>query len=273
VLQKTKIKVGATLKTGTKYCHKKGDIKKYCWKLKNKSEKDSSDKGSQDSSDGEDRINATSVDFLLVHEFESTNLVDSLTSWVVDSGASFHITYKRDLFTSYTPGDFGCVKIAHGGVARCIGVRQVCLEMSNGSRLVLKHVKHVPNVRLNLLFVGKLCDENYNSSFGGDSWKLTKGSMVVSRGTKHSTLYITQAKIVKDVIHVDEFVDGTNLWHKSLCHMSDKGKSVLVRRNVLFDVGKAYLQKSSHCFGGKKNRVSFKNHLPSRKSEICDLAH
>jgi len=55
--------------------------------------------------------------------------------------------------------------------------------------------------------------------------------------------------------------------------MSDKGKSVLVRRNVLSDVGKAHLQKSSHCFGGKKNRVSFKSHLPSRKSERGDLAH
>jgi len=86
--------------------------------------------------------------------------------------------------------------------------------MSNGSRLILKHVKHVHDVRLNLLFVGKLCDENYNNSFSGDSWKLTKGSMIVGRSTKHSTLYITQAKIVKDVVHATGFVNGTDLWHK-----------------------------------------------------------
>jgi len=254
------------------YCHKKGHIKKYCWKLKNRTKKDNSDKG-KDSSDDEDRTNATSDDFLLVHEFEPGNLVDSSPSWVSDSGASFHITSKRDFFTSYTPGDFGSVKMTHESVARCIGIGQVCLEMSNGSRLILKHVKHVPDVRLNLLSVGKLCDENYNNSFASDSWKLTKGSMVVGRGTKHSTLYITQAKIVKDVVHAAEFVDGIDLWHKCLCHMSDKGKSVLVRKNVLSNVGKAHLQKSPHCFGGKKNRVSFKSHLPLRKSERGDLAH
>jgi len=56
--------------------------------------------------------------------------------------------------------------------------------MSNGSRLILKQVKHIHDVRLNLLFVGKLYDENYNILFSGDSWKLTKGSMVVGRGTK-----------------------------------------------------------------------------------------
>jgi len=134
------------------YCHKKGNIKKYCWKLKNKTEKDNSDKG-KDSSDDEDRINATSADFLLVQEFEPANLVDSSTSWVIDSGASFHITSRRDLFTSYTPSDFGNVKMAHESVARCIGVGHVCLEMSNGSRLILKHVKHVPDVRLNLLLL------------------------------------------------------------------------------------------------------------------------
>jgi len=33
------------------------------------------------------------------------------------------------------------------------------------------------------------------------------------------------------------------------------------------------LQKSSHCFAKKQNRVSFKNHRPSRKSEIRGLVH
>ena len=189
------------------YCHKKGHIKKYCSKLKSRTEKDSNHKGT------------TSVDFLLVHEFEFANLFDSSTSWVIDSGASFHITSRRGLFTSYTPGGFGSVKMAHEGVTKCIGVGQVCLEMSNGSRLILKHVKHVPDVRLNLLFVGKLCDENYNNSFSGDSWKLTTGSMDVGRGTKHPTLYITQANLW----HRPEFVDGANLWHKRSCHIMKKG--------------------------------------------------
>jgi len=103
------------------YCYKKGHKKKYRWKLKNKSENDRNDKD-KDDSDNEDKINATSVDFLLVHEFEFANLVDSSTSWVIDSSASFHITSRRDLFISYTPGDFGNVRMAHEGVARCVGV-------------------------------------------------------------------------------------------------------------------------------------------------------
>jgi len=100
--------------------------------LKNRSEKDKNDKG-KDKSDDEDKINATFIDFLLVYEFESANLVDGSTNWLIGSGASFHITSRIDLFTSYNSSDFGSVKMAHEGVARCISVGHVCLEMSNGS--------------------------------------------------------------------------------------------------------------------------------------------
>ena len=185
---------------------------------------------------------------------------------MVDSGASIDVTSRRDLFTSYTPVDFGDVRMTHEGVARCTGIGQVCLETSNGSKIFLDRVKHVPDIRLNLLSVGKLCDENYDSLFSRDGWKLTKGSMVVARGTKYSTLYLAQAKVIKDVINAAEFVDGTNLWHKRLCHMSEKGMTVLAKKNLLSDVKNAHLQKCSHCFAGKQNRVSFKNHSPSRKS-------
>jgi len=35
--------------------------------------------------------------------------------------------------------------------------------------------------------------------------------MVGGKGTKHSTFYISQTKIVKDVVHTTEFVDEINL--------------------------------------------------------------
>ena len=83
---------------------------------------------------------------------------------------------------------------------------EVNLEMSNGAKLTLKDVKHVPDIRLNLLSVAKLCDEGYDNFFSRDSWKLTKGSMIIARGTKCSNLYLTHAKIIKDV-HVVELAE------------------------------------------------------------------
>jgi len=55
--------------------------------------------------------------------------------------------------------------------------------------------------------------------------------------------------------------------------MREKWVSTLAIKNVLFGVKKEHLQKCSHCFVGKQNRVSFKSHIPSRKLEIGDLVH
>ncbi|KAL4299284.1 hypothetical protein AHAS_Ahas17G0085500 [Arachis hypogaea] len=148
----------------------KRDVKKFCWQLKKEKAKASKGKSTnKDDGSNEDNVNVTHDDFLLVEEFESVNLVDNSTSWVIDSGASIHVTFRRDLFTSYTPGDFGDVKMAHQGVVKCAGVGRVCLETSNGTKLTLKRVKHVPDIRLNLLSVDKLCDEDLDSSFSRDS--------------------------------------------------------------------------------------------------------
>ena len=67
-------------------------------------------------------INATLDDFLMVEEFESINLIDTAISWVLDSGASLHVTFRRYLFTSYIPGDFGYMKMTYKGVAKCASV-------------------------------------------------------------------------------------------------------------------------------------------------------
>jgi hypothetical protein len=158
---------------------------------------------------------------LLVEEHGNGNIVDNASSWVIDGDTSVHVTSIRDIFSSYTSGKFGDVKLAHEGVLKCFGLGDVNLEMANGSKLTLKDVKHVPYIRLNLLSVAKLCDEGYNNLFSQDTWKLTKGSMVVARGMKCSTLYIAHAKIIKDV-NVVELAEKIELWHKRLCHMSEK---------------------------------------------------
>ena len=41
------------------------------------------------------------------------------------------------------------MKIGNDGLAKIIGIGDVCLEMSNGMKLVLRDVKHILDIRLN----------------------------------------------------------------------------------------------------------------------------
>ncbi|EXB94048.1 Adenylyl-sulfate kinase [Morus notabilis] len=96
---------------------------------------------------------------------ELCSLVCQESDWVIDSSASFHVTPHGDFFT-YSTGDFGNVKMENIGASKIVGIGDICLETNLGSKLVLKDVRHVPDIRLNLISTGRLDDEGFTSYFG-----------------------------------------------------------------------------------------------------------
>ena len=145
--------------------------------------------------------------------------------------------------------------------------------MTNGTLLTLKGVKHILDLRLNLISPGKLDDEGYCSTFGDGRWKLSRGSMVVARGEKISSLYVARAKVCRDSANAVSGDGATDLWHNRLSHISEKGLMILARKNLLPEMKGEALEKCTHCFAGKQNRVSFTHSASSRKSGILDLVH
>lgn len=95
----------------------------------------------------------------------------------------------------------------NNGVAKVVGMGNVWLETHNGMKLFLKDVKHVPNIRLNLISTNKLNNEGYYNGFSNGQWKLTKGSLVIARCKRNPNMYMIQVGLSKDVIHVIENVD------------------------------------------------------------------
>ena len=99
---------------------------------------------------------------------------------MIDSSASYHLTSCRDYFSSYTSGDFGQVLMGNDGSSKIIGMGTMHLVTSTGCKLVLRNVRHVPDIRLNLLSTSVLDDEGFSSLLGERKWKLLKGGMVVA---------------------------------------------------------------------------------------------
>ena len=64
-------------------------------------------------------------------------------SWVVDSGASFHITSHKEYFTSYTSGVTGQVRMGNSGSSAIVGKGSICIETNTCCRLMLDDVRHV----------------------------------------------------------------------------------------------------------------------------------
>ena len=105
------------------------------------------------------------------------------------------MTSRREFFSSYTPGNFGDVRMRNEDSSKVTEKGDVCLKTENGIWLVLRDVRYIPDMHLNLISTGRVDDEGYCNTIYNGQWKLTKGSLVVSSGKKYSKLYMMQAKL------------------------------------------------------------------------------
>ena len=60
-------------------------------------------------------IATSEEELLFICEQASVNLANVECSWVVDFGASFQLTPKRECFSSYTADDYGYVGMGNNG--------------------------------------------------------------------------------------------------------------------------------------------------------------
>ena len=86
------------------YCDKLGHIKRECRKLRRKQFKG---KGEEQKEDKDIAAVASDGDTTIVCDDACVNLACQDSTWVVDTTTLFHITARRDFFSSYTSGSFG----------------------------------------------------------------------------------------------------------------------------------------------------------------------
>ncbi|KAK9045573.1 hypothetical protein V6N11_051482 [Hibiscus sabdariffa] len=106
--------------------------------------------------------------------------------------------------------------------SKIVSIGNVILKTNTDCEIVLKDVRHVPDMCLNLISTGKLDDAGYMNIFGGGKRKLTRNNMIVTIGNKKSSLYVTQGKLCKGEANVACGNSFLKLRHKRLGHISEQ---------------------------------------------------
>ena len=244
-------------------CYHNKDSKNYRKKDSSQEDKEAKENTAAITSDGE---------IYLLCESNTIDVAHHDATWVIDTTASYHVTPSKEWFSTYEEGDYGHLKMGNRSEAKIAGIGDVWLKTNNGSKLLLKNVRHVPDIRLNLISTGMLDDDGYLNFFGNGTWKLTRGNMIVARGTKRFTLYEMQAKQCHGQVNAIE-EDATELWHKRLGHLSEKGLQHLSKKEMIKDVTGKLPKTCAHCLAGKQHRISFHSIPHSRKNEPLLLVH
>lgn len=234
-------------------CGKAGHIKKNC-KNPKKTENDSANVVTEEVQDAL---------LLAVHS--------PVDDWILDSGASFHTSSHREIMQNYVAGDFGKVYLADGEALNVVGMGDIDIALPNKSKWTLQKVRHIPELKKNLISVGQLDDCGHSVVFSENSWKVTKGAMVLARGKKMGTLYSTTG--LNNTIATTVAESTSDLWHCRLGHMSQKGMKELLSRGKLPELKSVDLGMCESCIMGKQKKVSFLKGGRTLRPEKLDLVH
>jgi hypothetical protein len=109
--------------------------------------------------------------------------------WLIDSGASYHVTPHREWFSEYEKYDGGDVFLGDDLTAKILGRGRVKLLLKDGRIRTLHEVPHIPKLARSLISISNLDDAGVDIVFGKNTCKMVQGSMVLMRGVQCGTTY------------------------------------------------------------------------------------
>jgi hypothetical protein len=131
----------------------------------------------------------------------------------------------------------------------------VHIRVHSDSVWKLQKVRHVPDLKKNLISMGQLDDERHSINFHGGKWKVRIGARILAQRYKTCTLYMTTN--IRDTTAVVDASVNSKLWHLRLGHMSKKGMKVLLFKGKLLELKLFESDICEGCILGKQKKVSF----------------
>ena len=96
-------------------------------------------------------------------------------AWLIDSGASFHMTPHREWFCEYERYNGGNVFLGDASTTRIIGQGKFKLRLIYGRIGTLPGVLHIPRLAKNLIFVRKMDDAGVKIIFEKETCRMVRG--------------------------------------------------------------------------------------------------
>ncbi len=199
--------------------------------------------------------------------------------WIVDSGATQHMTFQQEWFTTYERISPRRVFMGNDTVLEAINKGNIKTTMQVGGKMshtTITQIFHVPKMKNNFIFVSKFISEGFKVEFDKDGCKVNDAQgVVVAEARKDKNLYLFNVKVCKDTAHITNFLDeGAMFWHERLGHLNMarlKDLDAMVNGMNLKEVPLHHVCEA--CIEGKHQRTSFPKDETIRVSKLLELVH
>lgn len=251
-------------------CGKPGHIARNCWSTKEVA--------------NNARAEVSQDDFVFVAHGGAA--ITSINTWIVDSGATQHMTPHKHAFDSYESISGRNVFMGDNGVVEVTGKGSIIVETNvegQRRRIVVHDVLHVPKLHANLLSVGKLVSRGLVVQFNTKGCAVrTREGELIATSSMDANLYRLELKVVSGadvscLAHTSANGPLMELWHRRMGHLNAKGVKALQGMANGMDLGKPPKDvvpfACEGCIEGKLARQPFPTDGAERATKVLELVH
>jgi hypothetical protein len=203
----------------------------------------------------------------------------TMYDWIVDSGATQHMTFEQEWFTTYERISSRKVFMCNDNVLEAIGKGNIKATMQVGGKLthtITTQVLHVPKMKNSFISVSKLISEGFKVEFDKDGYKVHNArGVVVVQARRDKNLYLLNVNVRKDTTHIiNSLKEGAMLWHERLGHLNMASLKELDAMVDGMNLKKVPLHHICEgCVKGKHQRTSFPKDGTTKASQLLEIVH
>lgn len=200
-------------------------------------------------------------------------------AWYQDSGATSHMSNRRDWFVDYMelpkPID---VLLGNGEYMRAIGqgyMNAVVYDGEQWKEKIMHNVLYAPKLCTNLFSSTKAYDRGHKSKCDKDNFLLYDDDKLVAVGVRKGNLYQMMIKIIgttheKSMVNIATESNSLRVWHERLGHQNLAHVRKFLKNNSI-----DFKDENFDCDGcafGKQHRLSF-DLRPERATKCGEIVH
>lgn len=211
----------------------------------------------------------------------STTAIKFDDEWIIDSGATTHITNNKRLFDSFDSSQSSQVVVANDTkeYAKGKGTCTIDLISNNGntSTAKLQDVLYAPNIHGNMISVHKLLNNGYSVNFGNGVCEILRDGKQIAVADDVNGLYrLRRTHKVNNCLENEHKKECLHFWHRVFGHRDPEAiktmnKGNLIKGMKLIDCG--IKMQCETCMEAKSTRLPFPKKSQSSSKAILDLIH
>jgi hypothetical protein len=155
--------------------------------------------------------------------------------WVLDTGATNHMTGCQSAFSNLHQNIHGTVKFEDGSVVQTKGVGTILFQCKNGEHHAFAGVYFIPRLTTNIISVGQLEKGGFQTIIDGGVMRIRDiaGHLLAMVNWSANRLYILNVELASPVCLVMKGAECVWLWHIKFGHLNFSTMRKLAREGMV----------------------------------------